>query len=188
MTIATGKIDSRSCVSLIMLPKVVAPCGREFANSLRPLLIWIRVIGIDLNTFEARSVFGRWAHFIFGSLMIMANIGLSIHAIDLFEYGLTRKTQRRTFQWNVFTHHVIFSVRNVVIHLALFTFVKREWNRLFTALRKLEVLIKLTDSFYRNIRWICFFGVLYVILKVTLLVFNLKSLYDLILNVIREST
>lgn len=130
--------------------------------SLRPLLNFLSLIGIELKPIEGRSRCARWRLFCYGILCFVANIisnmYILIHVFDIdIKEGMSIRALRHLLMNTTFTLQVVGS------HLSLGYFCYAYWVPLRESLLTIEALITPDDHFYRRIRRFSFLAVALVL-------------------------
>ena len=149
-----------------MSPKVaVFPLDKSFLDNYRPVMLWFRLIGVELNVQETRSATCRLFFFVYSFCLICLNMVCSI--FNIFNtYPRNEVKRNRIFEWNMFVHQIYFAFRSIAVHFLLICLVKNSWQQVWLALQQFESLIRLQVDCHRNIRKICILGILYIVVKV----------------------
>jgi hypothetical protein len=134
-------------------------------QSVRPLLILFRFIGIDLDLVDNPP--NRKIRFTFGLFMLVLNFCTNLSAV-VYVSSTTEKrnSDSKTFTWNVFIHQVIYLYNSVGTHVSLLMCVKTSWKDLWAALTEIEFRLELKEEYYRKIRRLCIFGIIFTTAKV----------------------
>ena len=142
-------------------------------QSVRPLLILFRFIGINLDLVD-NPPNGK-IRFTFGLFMLALNICTTVSAVVYVSSTIEKRNPDfKTFAWNVFIHQVTYLYNSVGTHVSLLKCVKTCWKDLWAALTEIELRLDLKEEYYRKIRRLCIFGIVFITTKVTLFFKKLK--------------
>jgi len=157
-----------------------SPISSEIAKgkllySLRPILFWIRCLGIDLlqdqrNRHVCCLPYWLW-WLVYRLLALSLNLTSQIDVLYFLKNpelyisaSSDGEIESATFTWNRiidYTNHVVHGIGS---HLILLIVIRSRWNQLLEALRRCEHMMD--PNFYVRLRKITIFGVAYIVLLV----------------------
>ena len=148
--------------------------------SIRPMIILLRIIGVDLPGCSAISSAQRnrrWLILVYRIFCFLCHISSRIHIlhywspmllIALFhnqtDDAISYLDSSATAKWNMIIDLANYLIHDIGIHLILLTFIRAQWVNTMEIFQRLNVIF--TAENYILMRKISFGGVIYVILLV----------------------
>jgi hypothetical protein len=142
--------------------------------SIRPLVIWIRILGVDLpdisNSLTRRY---QWRLWIYGVICFFSHAIGELDIIYFLHYKSRACFERAggvnygttTATWNTIIDYTNYAVHALAIHTVLVTVIRMRWIDLTEIFHRSSLVF--TDENYVRLRRMSFFGVIYVILLVS---------------------
>lgn len=131
------------------------PTGKCFIWSFNPVLLWINLIGVDLQNFPVRSKTLRRSLFAcYNLFLFLATIGsylaswMLFHQLKLGSYFQTSKT----FSWNTTIDFSNFVIHSVGLQLGLWISGPKKWTEMRKLLREVELEFQFDDGTYDRFR------------------------------------
>ena len=155
------------------ISKLTVPHHSSVSWSIQPIVIWLRILGIDFPDVNSRNTsrLKRWALYLYGTLCFLCHL---LCQIDILYFLHAHRAQASsdlfgdvntvTSSWNVtidFTNYAIFSIGS---HLFMLTFIKKRWHLMIQSIQRWHFAFD--DHLYVKIRRMSFFGVGYIIFLV----------------------
>ena len=145
--------------------------------SIRPLVIWIRILGVDLPADISNSIYsccrcGFILLRIYGVICLLFRAIGEIEKCLFFLYCKKTTFERvggvnyewtTTATWNVIIDFTNYAVRSLGIHVMLVTVIRTRWIHFLMEISQRSTFV-FTDENYVRLRRISFLGVVYVIL------------------------
>ncbi len=147
--------------------------------SIRPMIIWLRIIGVDLPGCSTSSVQRnrRWLILVYRVICFLFHIFCQIHILHFMYPMLLRALLNNqidnlissldtssTAIWNMIIDFANYSIHGIGIHLILLTVIRVQWIDTIKTFQRLNIIF--ADENWIRIRKISFVGVIYVILQV----------------------
>ena len=160
------------------------PVKKRMSWSFRPILIWIRWIGIDIREDDKHK--SRWQ--IYGLLCLLFNLACEADVLNFLrrpelyyysrpsemDYSLSNSTDFNraeynsiTSSWNGIIDFTNYAVHSIGSQLLLLTVIRPRWGNLMAILKRCESQLGDAKDFYVNMRKMSIFGVIYVIVMVS---------------------
>ena len=137
--------------------------------SLRPILILMRFLGYELDLSRSSTVFWRYFKLTFGLLLFSSTLGRAITMIRYVFFrlsGLTVNGNGTVFYTTEIWNFTIISCSEAVnvlgIHLSMYLVAIFKWKHLWKCLQKIERLGLFPANFYKKLRRVCYYAVLYI--------------------------
>ncbi|EFX88065.1 hypothetical protein DAPPUDRAFT_346837 [Daphnia pulex] len=149
-----------------------------WAWSIRPLIIWARILGVDLSDVSPSSDSHQWLTVAYGIFCFLLHISGEINSIYYLyttqtvhvsleqSYGLLFVTTTATWNWTI--DFINYVAHGIGVHVILVTVVQAQWKDLMKIFQRLQE--EFPDANYIQIRRLSLFGVAYVILMISGLV------------------
>lgn len=167
-----------SSVSLIMKVTKVTPFQqsnvRNLAWSMKPLVLWMRFIGIDFGHYDAsllklsKGLKSKMFN-VLASLLLIVNLFIQILSISFLHYesGPSLTDSSPTLRVNHFIHKINYCTRNISGHLCLLLIVRRRWRKIWKAMKQMEPFMTMNEpGVYLNLRKFAVFGTVYILVMV----------------------
>lgn len=148
---------------------------QQLLNNLRPILIWIRFLGIDLLKQQRNSnsslFFYLWLAY--GLLTLSLNFASQVDVLyffknpESFRFVSGGQFESETFFWNIIIDYTNHAIHGVGSHLIFFIIIRCRSGRLLEALRSCEHIME--PSFFVRLRKLTIFGVAYIIILVNII-------------------
>ena len=140
----------------------------DFIGNLRPILVWLRMIGVELAPSVSTTKLQRYGTVFFGLLVLILNIATNTYSLTTF-YNLsdnqTEKVDGSKFQsWSMSFGYIQSTVTGSATHLSLFFVSIFKWKSMCDCLQKMERVMNLEHCFYRKLNWRVKFGCVLIIL------------------------
>ena len=147
--------------------------------SIRPMIIWLHIIGVDLPDCSATSSVHRtrrWLILVYRIFWFLCHISCQIHILYYMYPMLLRALLHNqignfisyldttTAIWNMIIDFANYSIHGIGIHLILLTVIRVQWIDTIKTFQRLNIIF--ADENWIRIRKISFVGVIYVILQV----------------------
>ena len=144
--------------------------------SIRPMIIWLRIIGVDLSGCSAISSVQRnrrWLILVYRIFCFLCHISSRIHILHYWSPMLLIALSHNqtdsvisyldssTAKWNMIIDLANYLIHDIGIHLILLTFIRAQWVNTMEIFQRLNVIF--TAENYILMRKISFGGVIYVI-------------------------
>lgn len=145
-----------------------------WAWSIRPLIIWARILGVDLSDVSPSSDPHQWLTVAYGIFCFLLHISGEINSIYYLystqtvhvsleqSYGLLFVTTTATWNWTI--DFINYVAHGIGVHVILVTVVQAQWKDLMKIFQRLQE--DFLDENYIQIRRLSLIGVAYVILMV----------------------
>ena len=134
----------------------------KFSSSLKPFILWMRLLGIELDESCHSSCFKGFLWLIpaIGLAFLVAQLSVSIYIIYFIFYFPLGSSA--TFSWNMLIDYAVTSLLNVGVHAALLaTTQQRTWKMLWSNLQELYADHLLIES--GRLRRMMFFALAYIL-------------------------
>jgi hypothetical protein len=172
LTVKVRSIDSGNSVK-----------HKNFAWSLKPLLIWMRVIFVDLGTcnnfnFQFTEGFKYKLFTVLGYSLLLLNIGCNLFGSVLNSW-YSEKSQcvpSSIFCMNRKIDQINYSLRNIGVHLCLLLNTRGNCKKLWKSVEKISHFMQNETDIYRRFRLLSVVGILYILL----MVISLKLYYSIL--------
>ena len=131
------------------------------SSSLRPLFLWMRVFGIDLDRQWKPTKFRRWWNMCFGLVMLLFMVGSRCHQLfEMYETLVQFSTDRtnnnstttNTQAWNRTISFLQATLTPIGIHLVFFIHSYNKWAAIWHSFRRMDDVIGLCQPFYCRLR------------------------------------
>ena len=147
--------------------------------SIRPMIIWLHIIGVDLPDCSATSSVHRtrrWLILVYRIFWFLCHISCQIHILYYMYPMLLRALLHNqidnfisyldttTAIWNLIIDFSNYSIHGIGIHVILLIVIRAQWIDTIKTFQRLNVIF--ADENWIRIRKISFVGVIYVILQV----------------------
>jgi hypothetical protein len=142
-----------------------------WAWSIRPLVIWLRVIGVDFSVLSISSI-RRWLILVYRAFCFLLHFSCQINNLH-FGYNTLLVEEHNHFgstttsTWNTFIDFINYFVHGVGIHIMLLTVIRTRWINMMDIFQRLHDIF--TEENYIRIRKLSYWGIIYVILVVRIL-------------------
>jgi hypothetical protein len=156
------------------IPIIQQPATTCWAWSIRPLIIWLRIIGVDLpDTSTPSTQRNRWHISVYRAFCFLLHASCQINILRyLFNTGLQVFLYQTddlgfgttTANWNWIIDFTNYTIHGVGIHLVLLTVIRFQWIDTMEIFQRLNAIF--TEENYIGIRKISYCGVIYVIVLV----------------------
>lgn len=149
------------------------PTAECWEWSIRPLILWIRILGVDLPDGNYRR--HRWWMYVYGGICFSSH---AISQCDILHFVLYEWKQVNnqesgelihgtiTATWNWIVDFMNYAIYGVGINFMLLTLIRLRWNRLKKSFQHFKIIF--TEENYVRIRQMSSFSVIYAILLVLL--------------------
>ena len=148
----------------------------QFIKCLRPFVLWVRLLGIDLSDDEKRNATSKkkkWFIICYATTCLLANIASQLNVIiyiffNLSTFSLVEKNKLETVtsSWNAIADFINYAIHGVGGHLILLTVIRSRWTNLIQSLQFLDK--SLDPKFFARLRRITIFSVAFIIIWVCL--------------------
>ncbi|EFX88066.1 hypothetical protein DAPPUDRAFT_311619 [Daphnia pulex] len=159
------------------IPIIQQPATNWWAWSIRPLIIWLRIIGVDLpDTSTPSTQRNRWHISVYRAFCFLLHASCQINILRyLFNTGLQVFLYQTddlgfgttTANWNWIIDFTNYTIHGVGIHLVLLTVIRFQWIDTMEIFQRLNAIF--TEENYIGIRKISYWGVIYVIVLISTL-------------------
>lgn len=154
----------------------LAATKRCWAWSIRPLILWMRIIGVDLSDASSHSRRQhRWLIHIYGVVCFLTHTFSQVNVVYylVFERDCLSNGQNDllviydtvTATWNWIIDFVNYAVYGIAIHFMSLTLIRHRWNGLQNNFQHLQIVFT-DESYYVKLRKVSLFSVAYVIILV----------------------
>lgn len=162
----------------------VMPSTSQLVMCLRPLVLWVRLLGIDLSlgkTNTRASKHRKWFIICYTITCLLANVSCQLNVIiyiflNFSNFSLDGKNQLKTVtsSWNAIADFINYAIHGVGGHLILLTVIRSRWTNLVQSFQHLDK--SLAPKFFAKLRCITIFSVAFIIFWVCLIgmIFNLS--------------
>lgn len=145
-----------------------------WAWSIRPLIIWARILGVNLSEVSPPSSPHQWPTLAYGIFCFLLHASGEINSLYYLQgtqtvhvsleqsYGLIFVTTTATWNWTI--DFINYPAHGIGVHLVLMTVVRAQWIDLMKIFQRLQV--DFSDENYIRMRRLSSFGVAYVVLVV----------------------
>lgn len=171
-----------------MLPKRISPVNVFFPSVpstdveriLRPLLIWMRLISIDLPIDRKPTKCRQSLSWIYLNLAwlltFMVHLSSILYTALLFKNPAPTRWGT-TLTWNVFIDIANMTCHSVAVHTSVYLFLVKRWNKLQQNLITSEQYnVRVVGK--TKIQYFCLFGVFYIISMVKSVIFYQRSYFS----------
>lgn len=152
-----------------MLPTKVKPVKVIISNSssidrsLKPLLVWMQLISIDLlNSYKPTLGCRGISYLIYQNVLLLATITVNVGMIAfliIYHSSATPEAFGQTPTWNFFIDVFNTAIHCIAVHVLISFVLMKKWNKLYQSLRVNEHLFDGDDSNRR----LSIFAVIYII-------------------------
>ena len=146
----------------------------QFQQCLRPLVLWIRFLGIDLS--DAEGSFPkkrRWITMLYAAIFLLANIASQCDVIiylfnNLSNFGVNKTSQSKTITslLNTLIDFINFAIHGVGSHLILLAVIRPRWKNLMQSFILLEK--QLDFEYFIKLRRVTIFSVFFILFWVSI--------------------
>lgn len=162
-----------------MLPTKVQPTipllSRDVNWSLRPLLVWMRLISIDLlDSPRQKSNFRETVNWIYRSTSLLLTILVHfavICFIVLFKSTATHNTLGQTPTWNLFIDIFNMAIHCIAVHALIYSVLIKKWNTLHHSMTQHQ----LNGDKGNKTRRLSIWAVIYIIISVRFVIFVINN-------------
>ena len=146
----------------------------NFAWSMNPLLIWMKLIGIDLGTYENNNIrisdgYKSKLFTASGYLLLVINMVFNLESV-YNSWNSDFKSQYLEMSSTFFLNRAIdqtnYSIRNIAVHACLLQFLRGHWKKLWKYIEKIGHFMRNETQVYRRFRILSIVGIIYILFMV----------------------
>lgn len=146
---------------------------KSWSWSMQPLVIWIRILGIDIpNNSTTTTSRYRWFVIFYGTLCFLIHVGCQV---DILYFVMSKSLQNSveisgysettvTATWNTVTDFINYTIYALGGHLVLLIVIRPRWTKMTQCFQRSQLIFN-EESFIR-LRYITVFGVGYIVTMV----------------------
>jgi len=118
--------------------------------STRPIITFMRIIGLDLNWSMSMSTWRRWSSVIFGLFVLVTNVVIQIYLMVVLLSNIVRFSnmydladgQSWTSSFHIFIDYANYTVHSLSVHLIFCLFSRKRWPELKASVQNVQSHLK----------------------------------------------
>ena len=122
----------------------------DFDWSIRPIITFMRIVGLDLNWSMSTSSWRRWSSVFFGLLVLVANVVSGMYLMVVLLSSITHvsnlygwaDSQSWTSSLHTFIDFANYTFHTLSVHLIVCSFSRKRWPELIASVQSVQSHLK----------------------------------------------
>ena len=142
-------------------------CRMTMTQSLRPILTWMRIIGIELDQLGLNmcsSALRRAFFLCFGVSMLLINVMANYPSLSTIHNQWSNQSHSTVISsWNMAFNYFQSSWANICIHCSMLVVAISRWRPLWKCFDRMQTSMHLTNAFHNQLRRVTITGTALII-------------------------
>ena len=122
----------------------------DFDWSIRPIITFMRIVGLDLNWSMSTLIWRRWSSVFFGLLVLVSNVVFGMYLMVVLAINISRvsnlygwaDSQSWTSSLHTFIDFANYTFHTLSVHLIVCSFSRKRWPELIASVQSVQSHLK----------------------------------------------
>ena len=153
--------------------------SKNFAWSFKPILVWMKLIGIDLNSSQQfRSSICRYSQLLYGVFILLLSSGSVIYMVSKILGGNSSSSEKyaysqtSTMKRTIEMYFIATVTYILATHILLMAVTAVKWKKLWQTLQQIEDQFLLDNYHFQQCRKVVIIGLSMLALVISFLFFS----------------